>query len=99
MRLCMAQDAWQVRNTWDKQGVPRDSIAATSSDLAKASWWLAHPSAIQQGLNQAVCSCTVCELQMHCGCNDSRIVSKRGYQCCCCARVSMKYLDGIQDKK
>lgn len=31
--------------TWDKQGVPRDSTAATSSDLAKASWWLAHPSA------------------------------------------------------
>lgn len=74
----MAQDAWQVRNTWDKQGVPRDSIAATSSDLAKASWWLAHPSASQQGLNQAVCSSTVYELQMHCRCNASSIVPKRG---------------------
>ena len=77
MRLCMTQSVRQVCDTWDKQGVPHDSIAATSSDLAKASWWLAQPSASQQGLNQAMCSFTVYELQMHFRCNGSRTVPQR----------------------
>ena len=64
--------------------MPRDSIAATSSDLANASWWLAHPSASQTLPIQATCNCTEYDLQVHSRCNGSSIMPEgvRWRSCC-----------------